>query len=172
MLSSLDVLYTFYIFFGTNLLIQCQVSAPVYSVFLALFGSDFGTESKRNKIPKMIFSRTEEDREAWGPSKWAHREPTSPVAAAGGEAAATKLVAPWRSPALGLWPINSLKIQKKSGRPRKHFSAAASFCFCEISSGDPSRCPAGGDFGVGGLLHQHHRLSNDSWVVHFRPTGP
>ena len=34
---------------------------------------------------------------------------------------------PWRSPALPLWPINSLKSQKKSGHPRKHFSAAASF---------------------------------------------
>ena len=51
-------------FFGTNLLIQCQVLVLVFSVFLALFRSDFGTESKRNKIPELNFSRTEEDREA------------------------------------------------------------------------------------------------------------
>ncbi len=38
----------------------------------------------------------------------------------------------------------------------------ARFRFREISSGDPSRRPAGGDFGVGGLLHHHHRPSNDS----------
>ena len=59
-LSTLDVLYTFYIFLGTNLLIQCQVPVPVFSVFLTLFRSDFGKESKRNKIPD-FFSRTEED---------------------------------------------------------------------------------------------------------------
>ena len=62
--QTLDVLYAFYIFFGTNLLTQCQVPVPVFSVFLTLFRSDFGTEAKRNKIPKMIFSRMEEDREA------------------------------------------------------------------------------------------------------------
>ena len=91
-----------------------------------------------------------------------HGVPTSPVVAARGRPWQPSLWPPWHSPALGLWPINSLKIQKKSGHPRKHFSAAASFRFREISSGDPSRRPAGGDFGVGGLLHQHHRLSNDS----------
>ena len=48
--------YTFYIFFWTNLSIQCQVPVPVFFVFLTLFGSDFGTESKRKKNPEMIFS--------------------------------------------------------------------------------------------------------------------
>ena len=56
-------MYIVYLF-GTNLLIQCQVPIPVFSVFLTLFRSDFGTESKWNKIPKINFSRTEEDREA------------------------------------------------------------------------------------------------------------
>ena len=79
-LSSLVVLCTFYIFFGTNLLIQCQVPVPVFSVFLALFRSDFGTESKRNKNPEMIFSRTEELQGAFGPSQVGSREPTSPEA--------------------------------------------------------------------------------------------
>ena len=60
--QTLDVLYAFYIFFGTNLLIQRQVSVPVFSVFLTLFRSDFLTQYKRNKIPEMNFSGTEEDR--------------------------------------------------------------------------------------------------------------
>ena len=162
-MSSLDVLCTFYIFFGTNLLIQCQVPVPVFSVFLALFRSDFGTESKRNKIPEMIFSQTEEDQGACGPSQEGSREPTSPHSATRGRRRWQGLWPPWPPPDLDLWPIYSLKYSKKSGEPRKYFPAAASFRFREISSGDPSRRPAGGDFGVGGLLHhRHHHPSNDS----------
>ena len=170
-LSSLDVLCTFYIFFRTNLLIQCQVPIHVFSMFLALFRSDFGTGSKRNKIPEINFSRTEEDQGACGPSQESYREPTSPVATTRGRRLAG-LWPPWRPPDIDPSPIYSLKYRKKSRDPRKYFSVAASFRFREISSGDPSRCPAGGDFGVGRLLHQHHRPSNDSWVVHFRPTSP
>ena len=92
-LSSLDVLCTFYIFFGTNLLIQCQVPVPVFSVFLTLFRSDFGTESKQKKNPEMIFSRTEEVHGAFGPRQVGPREPTSSHPATTGEAAVGKLVA-------------------------------------------------------------------------------
>ena len=161
-MSSLDVLCAFYIFFGTNLLIQCQVRVPVFSVFLALFRSDFGTESKRNKIPEMIFSRTEEDQGAFGPRQVGSREPTSPHSATRGRRRCQGLWPPWLPPDLDPWPICSQIFSKKSGEPRKYFSAAASFRFRNISSGDPSRRPAGGDFGVGGILHQHHRPSNDS----------
>ena len=152
----------FYIFFGTNLLIQCQVSAPVFSVFLALFRSDFGTESKRNKIPGMIFSRTEEDQGPVGQARRATGSPQAPTPPPGGRRRWAGLWPPWPPPHLGLCPMNFQVFRKKSGEPRKYFSAVASFRFREISSGDPSRCPAAGDFGVGGLLHQHHRPSNDS----------
>ena len=137
-------------------------ASSCFSVFLALFRSDFGMESKRNKIPEMIFSRTEEDQGASGPSQVGSREPTSSHSATRGEAVVAGLVASLAAPDLDPWPIYSQIFSKKSGEPRKYFSAAASFRFREISSGDPSRCPAGGDFGVGGLVHQHHRLSNDS----------
>ena len=69
-------IYLLYIF-GTNLLIQCQVPVPVFSVFLTLSRSDFGTVSKRNKIPKINVSRTEEDRGTWRPRHESHRGPTS-----------------------------------------------------------------------------------------------
>ena len=112
-------LWMFYVpfisFFGTNLLIQFQVSVPVFSVFLTFFRSDFGTESKRNKIPEINFSRTEEYRGTWGPRKEAHREPTSPVAVAREGPRQPSLWPPCRCPALALWPINSLKIQKNQG---------------------------------------------------------
>ena len=34
------------------------------------------------------------------------------------------------------------------------------------------RCFVGGGIDHGGLLHQHHSLSNDVWVVYHRPSGP
>ena len=160
------LLWLFYVpfisFFGTNLLIQCQVPVPVFSVFLTLFRSDFGTESKRKKNLEMIFSRTEEDQGAFGPSQVGSREPTSPHSSTTGRRRWAGLWPPWPPPDLGFWPINSQIFRKKSGEPQKYFSAASSFRFPEISCGDPSRHPAGGDFGVGGLVQHHHRPSNDS----------
>ena len=71
---------------------------PVFSVFLTLFRSDFETESKRNKNPEMIFSRTKEDQGAFGPSQVGPREPKSLHHATRGEAAVGKLVASLASP--------------------------------------------------------------------------
>ena len=161
-MSSLDVLCTFYIFFGTNLLIQCQVPVPIFFVFLTLFRSDFGRESKRKKNPEIIFSGTKEDQGAFGPSQVGPTEPSSSHHATRGRRRWAGLWPPWPPPDLDPWPIYSQIFSKKLGEPQKYFSAATSFRFREISSGDPSRRPAGGDFGVGGLLHHHHRPSNDS----------
>ena len=71
---------------------------PVFSVFLTLFRSDFGTESKRNKNPEMIFSRMEEDQGACGPSQVGSRELTSSHSATRGEAAVSGLVASLAAP--------------------------------------------------------------------------
>ena len=73
-------------------------ASSCFSVFLALFRSDFGTESKQNKIPEMIFSQTEEDQGACGPSQEGSREPTSPHSATRGEAAVAGLVASLSAP--------------------------------------------------------------------------
>ena len=70
----------------------------VFSLFLTLFISDFGTESKRKKNPKMIFSRTEEDQGASVPSQVGSREPTSSHSATRGEAAVLGLVASLAAP--------------------------------------------------------------------------
>ena len=70
-----------------------SASSCFFSVFLTLSRSDFGTESKRNKNPEMIFSRTEEDQGASGPSQVGSREPTSSHSATRGEAAVGRIVA-------------------------------------------------------------------------------
>ena len=95
---TLDVLYAFYIFFGTNLLTQCQVPVPVFSMFLTPFKGDFETESKRKKIPEKSFSGTEEDEEAWEPRQGSLMGPTSPHPAGSGVGRATQACGPPERP--------------------------------------------------------------------------
>ena len=161
-----------FISFWDELINSVPSASSCFSVFLTLFRSDFGTESKRKKNPEMIFPERKKSRETFGQVRWAPGSPQGPTPPPGGRRRWASLWLPWPPPDLGFAPIYSPIFRKKSGEPWKYFSAAASFRFREISSGDPSRRPAGGDFGAGGLLHHHHRPSNDSWVVHFRPTGP
>ena len=51
--------------------------------------------------------------------------------------------------------------------PQKHFSTTATFYTHEIPSRGLFRCPVGGGFDHGGLLHQHHYLSDEAWVQTF-----
>ena len=61
---------------------------------------------------------------------------------------------------------------KHHGEPRTHFSTAATFCTREIPSWGLFRRSSGGGIDQGGLLHQHHSLSDEAWVVYHRPSGP
>ena len=51
-------------------------------------------------------------------------------------------------------------------------STAVTFCIHEIPSWGLFQSSVGGGFYHGGLLHQHHSLSDEVWVVYFRPSGP
>ena len=51
-------------------------------------------------------------------------------------------------------------------------STAATFCIHEIPSWGLFWSSAGGGIYHGGLLHQHHSLSDEVWVVYLRPSGP
>ena len=55
---------------------------------------------------------------------------------------------------------------------QKPNSTAATFCTREIPSWGLFRRSVGGGIDHGGLLHQHHSLSDDVWVVYHRPSGP
>ena len=114
--------YLLYLF-GTNLLTQCQAPVPVFSVFLTLFRSDFGTESKRNKIPKMIFFQNGRRSGGLRAKQVGPQGAHKPCCRGqGSRPRQPSLWPPWRSPALGLWPIYSLKTQKKSGVHENTFS--------------------------------------------------
>ena len=131
-------------------------------MFLTPFRGDFETESKRNKIPEKNFSVTEEDHEAWEPRKGGPRGPTSPHPAARGEATAHRLVGPLDLLCPRFCVYICPKIPEKLGDHRKYFSATASFYLRKISSRARFGALPEGGFGYGGLLHQHHDLSDDA----------
>ena len=57
-------------------------------------------------------------------------------------------------------------------RSQTHNSTAVTFCIHEIPSWGLFQSSAGGGIDHEGILHQHHSLSDEVWVVHLRPTGP
>ena len=69
-------------------------------------------------------------------------------------------------------PIYTYVPPNQQKHPRKPNSTATTFCTREIPSWGLFRRPAGGGIDHGGLLHQHHSLSDDVWVVYLRPSGP
>ena len=113
-------------------------------------------ESKRNKIFAMIFLGPEDTQETWSASQKS-REAATRV-----EGAPPTLWAPRGSPDLDLPSIYSQIPPKLPGEPRNHFSTAASFCTREIPSRGLFRHPSEGGFDHGGLLHQHHCLSDEA----------
>ena len=69
-------------------------------------------------------------------------------------------------------PIYTHVPPNYQNRSKKPNSTAATFCIHEIPSWGLFGSSAGGGINHGGLLHQHHSLSDEVWVVYFRPTGP
>ena len=70
--------------------------------------------------------------------------------------------APRSSPDRPLLPIYTHIPWKHQNRSQNHFSTTATFCTHEIPSGDLFWRSAGGGFDHGGLLHQHHDLSDEA----------
>ena len=80
--------------------------------------------------------------------------------------------APRSSTDLLLPPIYIHIPPKHPGAPRNPISTTAAFCSREIPSWGLFRRSARGGIDHGGLLHQHHSLSDDVWVAYHRPSGP
>ena len=80
--------------------------------------------------------------------------------------------APRGSPDRLLSPIYTHIPQKHLRAPRNPISTAATFCTRETPSWGLFWRSVGGGIDHGGILHQHHSLSDDVWVVYHRPLGP
>ena len=156
----------FYIIFGTNLLTEGPVQIAIFCLFQCFAEKEYQTESKRNKTSARIYLGTNTIQETWSGSQRRNEEATRQ------EGAPPPSWPPRSSTDLLLSPIYTLIPWKHPGEPWNHFSTAATFCTREIPSWGLFWRSAGGGFDHGGLLHQHHSLSDDVWVVYFRPSGP
>ena len=162
----------FYIIFGTNLL----TGGPAQ---IAVFFAYFRVLKKRNikRSPNgMKPSGTWFSQQTWFRrlGVWVKKQSRRPRG--------WECLPPWARPP-PLWapccstdvllpPIYSYVPRKHSGAPRNTISTTVTFCIREIPSWSLRRRSAGGGIDHGGLLHQHHSLSDEVWVVYFRPTSP
>ena len=142
----------FYIIFGTNLLTKGPVQIAVFlpiSVFCRK-GISNGmkpsrgsfleqTQSRRLRVDVKEATRRPRGRRARPPPSWAPRGSSDLLSS----------------------PIYAHIPRKHPGVPRNPISTAATFCTREIPSWGLFRRSAGGGIDHGGLLHQHHSLSDD-----------
>ena len=165
------LLNTFILFFGTNLLTggpaQIAIFMPI-SVFRRK-GISNGVQMEWN-LRERDFP-TERDpgdldptpRSARGGHEGGGRPPLGAPPASWPLCCSTDVLLP---------PIYTYVPRKHQKRPRKTISTAVTFCIREIPSWSLRRHSAGGGIDHGGLLHQHHSLSDELWVVYHRPSGP
>ena len=163
----------FYIIFGTNLL----TGGPAQN---CCFFAYFSVSKKRNikrspngmKLSGAIFlEQTQSRRLGVDVKKWTRRPrgcPVHPVRVG----APPPSWDPRASTDLLLPSIYTHVPRKHQKQPRKTISTAVTFCIREIPSWSLHRCSAGGGIDHGGLLHQHHSLSDELWVVYHGPLGP
>ena len=151
----------FYIIFGTNLLTGGPAQIDVFCLFQCFVENEYQTESKWNEtFRNMIFGTNVIQR------TWSGRQAINEVATRQGAhlppwACPPPSWAPRSSTDLLLPPIYTYVPRKHQRRSRNPISTAATFCTREIPSWGLFRRSAGGDIDHGGLLHQHHSLSDD-----------
>ena len=166
----LGFIFHFYITFGTNLLTEGPAQNCCFLPFSVF---------RRNRISNGV--QTE-----WnlrGRDFLAERDPgdlePTPRSAKGGHEGGGRPLgapptswAPWHSTDVLLPPIYTYVSPNDQNRSQKPNSTAATFCIHEIPSRGLFWSSARGGIDHGGLLHQHHALSDDVWVVYLRPSGP
>ena len=156
-----------YIIFGTNLLTG---GPPVLLFFLPILVFHKKGTSKRVRTEWNLRERYFWNKRDPGDLEWTSRNNRG-VHKVGG--APSTLV----GPSLLHRPTSSSYIythvpRKHQKRPRKTISSAVTFCIREIPCWGLFRSSTGGGIHHGGLLHQHYSLSDDVWVVYFRPFDP
>ena len=142
----------FYIIFGTNLLTQGLVQIVVFlpiSVFRRK-GISNGVQTERNLRERDFWNKRDPEDLEWTSTN-----------KRGGHKAGGRALPPCCSTDLLLPPIYTHIPRKHPGAPRNPISTAATFCTREIPSWGLFRRSARGGINHGGLLHQHHSLSDD-----------
>ena len=151
----------FYITFGTNLLTEAQPILLFYCLFQYFKEKEYQTESKRNETFGRVIFGTNVIQGTWSGRQGSSEEATRQGGATRGVGAPPPSWAPCSSTDL-LLPLIYIHIpQKHPGAPQNPNSTAVTFCIHEIPSWGLFRSSAGGGIDHGGLLHQHHSLSDE-----------
>ena len=165
----------FYIIFGTNLLTRGKTQIAVFFAYFRVSQkknikrSPNGMKPSGTWFSERTWSRglgpyvKQSIRKAQGRGR-AHSPPP--------QARHPPLWGPRCSTDILLPPIYTYVPPNYQIRSQNPNSTAVTFCIHEIPSWGLFRSSAGGGIDHGGLLHQHHSLSDEVWVVYFRPSGP
>ena len=151
----------FYIIFGTNLLTGGPAQIAVFCLFQCFEGKGYQTESKRNETFGNVIFRTNVIQRTWSQHQEINQESTRQGAR----------LPPWARPPTSWGPRCSTDVLlppiythipwKHHIRSQNPISTAATFYTREIPSWGLFWRSAGGGIDHGGLLHQHHSLSDD-----------
>ena len=126
-----------------------------FCLFQCFAEKEYQTESKRNETFGRVIFETNGIQE----TRSGCQERNEAATRQGGTPPPTW--APRSSTDLLLPPIYTYVPREHPGAPRNPISTAATFCTQEIPSWGLFRSSAGGGIDHGGLLHQHHSLSDD-----------
>ena len=122
---------------------------------------EYQMESKQNETFGSVIFGTNVIQRTWSGRQERSEEATRQGGAPAPLGAPPPSWAPRSSTDLLLPPIYTYVPRNHRGAPRKPNSTAATFCTCEIPSWGLFRRSTGGAIDHGGLLHQHHSLSDD-----------
>ena len=149
-----------YIIFGTNLLTGGPTRIAVFFLFQYFEEKEYQTESKRNETFGSDLFGTNVIQRTWSASQEAIKEATR-VEGDPYWARPPISWAPRASTYVLLPPIYTYVPQKHPGSQRNTISTTVTFCIREIPSWSLRRRSAGGGIDHGGILHQHHSLSDE-----------
>ena len=134
-------------------------------LFFCLFQSfaekEYQTESKRNETFGNVIFGTNVIQRTWSPRKVINEESTRQGVRLPPQARPPPSWGPRCSTDILLPPIYTYVPPNYQIRSQNPVSSAATFCTHEIPSWILFRRSAGGGIDHGGLLHQHHSLSDD-----------
>ena len=155
----LGFIFHFYIIFWTNLLIGGPARIAIFCLFQCFEETEYQTESKRNETFGNVIFSPNVIQETWtllqGTKEAVTRVDGAPLGAP------PTSWAPCCSTDVLLPPIYTYVPPSDQIRSQKPNSTTATFCIRKIPSWGLFQSSAGGGIYHGGLLHQHHSLSDE-----------
>ena len=132
-----------------------------FCLFQCFAEKEYQTESKRNETFGRVIFGINAVQETWSGRQESDKEATRQEGAPRGVGAPPPSWAPRSSTNVLLPPIYTHIPRKHPGAPRNPISTTATFSTRQIPCWGLFRRSAGGGIDHGGLLHQHHSLSDD-----------